>query len=352
MTYNGAKESPKHFELKTFLADRLRGQGLDPHVEKVVIGKGLSPEWKKPDVRVQYGNIEIVFELQISNTFLDVIVKRERFYRENEMFIVWVFGEFDLSPFTAKDIVYPNQHHAFVLNDRAKKESIKRGRLILECFFPNPQLRPEPTALPHQTRWGAALISLNDLTFDQDRWCVYYIDWEGQCARMEKAARDNDVTELIEYAFVYGDRNAGTEMVSRLLKELQIIYMHPFAILPREHASLIRLLGLLYSMKHGRVVFYSLPNLTAFANHLIDYSAQHIGHLLGASLAYQHQSDVLSKNSVRKKLSEYKQNPQRVVPCHRHDWLVERLFPEIAKISSQEKKDLFAMLTSDVNMWL
>ena len=51
-------------------------------------------EWKKPDISASYKNINIVFEIQLSTTFLSVIVDREYFYKDNQTYILWVFKNF------------------------------------------------------------------------------------------------------------------------------------------------------------------------------------------------------------------------------------------------------------------
>ena len=48
--------------------------------------------WRKPDVIAKYNNLNIVFELQLSTTFISVVVQRDIFYRLNDYFIIWVFN--------------------------------------------------------------------------------------------------------------------------------------------------------------------------------------------------------------------------------------------------------------------
>lgn len=83
MKYNGAKESPIHIELKEYVAEQLKKDNrfTDIQVEKVIKGKGWSKKWKKPDVSAKFGGRQLVFEVQLSTDFLDVIVKREVFYQ-------------------------------------------------------------------------------------------------------------------------------------------------------------------------------------------------------------------------------------------------------------------------------
>ena len=52
-------------------------------------------EWRKPDVKALYGDKFIAFEIQLSTTFLSVIVERREFYLKNNALIFWIFNEFD-----------------------------------------------------------------------------------------------------------------------------------------------------------------------------------------------------------------------------------------------------------------
>ena len=76
--YNGAKESELHYTLKTKLAYYLAQNKdvLKVRVEEVYKNLAISKEWRKPDVLTEWGNKQIAFELQLSTTFLSVIVGR------------------------------------------------------------------------------------------------------------------------------------------------------------------------------------------------------------------------------------------------------------------------------------
>jgi len=92
--YNGAKESELHFTLKTELANFLRknqhnSKGIEKvNVEKVIKDLAIPKVWKKPDVSSIYKGEPVVFELQLSTTFLSVINSRQEFYKANKTFIL------------------------------------------------------------------------------------------------------------------------------------------------------------------------------------------------------------------------------------------------------------------------
>lgn len=68
------------------------------------------------------------FELQISTTFIQVIVDRENFYKENNTYIMWIFLEFDCEQFTQLDISYANKSNTFVFDEEARNLSIKNKK--------------------------------------------------------------------------------------------------------------------------------------------------------------------------------------------------------------------------------
>jgi len=93
--YNGAKESARHIQMKEYVVKSLSADSRfsNIRVEKRWTGE-LSGEWRQPDVRATYNGIDIVFEIQLSTTFLDVIVERRRFYQREGGLLFWIFADF------------------------------------------------------------------------------------------------------------------------------------------------------------------------------------------------------------------------------------------------------------------
>ncbi|MFZ6641774.1 hypothetical protein ACO0LL_18695 [Undibacterium sp. TC4M20W] len=77
--YNGAKESALHGRMKSLVAQSLAAdkEFSDIKVEERWMGS-LSCEWRQPDICATYRGTKIVFEIQLSTTYLDVIVERIR----------------------------------------------------------------------------------------------------------------------------------------------------------------------------------------------------------------------------------------------------------------------------------
>ena len=96
--YGKIRESERHMRLKGFIAEMLSTpRSVDAGVSNVEIEKTVKSNlpylnWRKPDVMADYKGKKIVFELQLSTTFLGVVVDRDIFYRLNNYFIIWVFN--------------------------------------------------------------------------------------------------------------------------------------------------------------------------------------------------------------------------------------------------------------------
>lgn len=140
LKYNGEKESELHNRLKHLIGDYLvKTDSVDDvSIDKIYKDIAVSKEWKRPDVLANYKGKKIAFELQLSTTFLSVIVARTRFYNERSIFLIWVFADFsvinDLQKFTQKDVYYNNNFNVYVFDKDAERKSFSKGCLVLKCY--------------------------------------------------------------------------------------------------------------------------------------------------------------------------------------------------------------------------
>jgi len=188
--YHGVKESPLHKESKWFIAKHLEKNHL---VQSVTVEKvykdPISKDWKKPDILIDYQyykkNIKVAIELQLSTTFLSVIVSREHFYAKDQTFILWIFKKFNIDAtkqrFTDKDIFYSNNLNAFVLDDIAIRKSEDKNDLVLHCYYQKHFIENDELSF----KWEDKYVTLKDLTFDKYNYKVYYHDVEGEQKRLE-----------------------------------------------------------------------------------------------------------------------------------------------------------------------
>lgn len=202
--YNGAKESPLHFETKKLIKEIIESNNefSNIKVEKVLKSNTNYLEWKRPDISASYKNINIVFEIQLSTTFLSVIVDREYFYKENQTYILWVFRNFVIDEFkqrfTEKDVFYSNNRNAFVLDNEAINLSQQNNDLYLLCYYQIPIIEN----LKINYNWECKYVCFEQLTFDEVNFKVFYFDVDKeekilneQILKIEKELREKKIAK-------------------------------------------------------------------------------------------------------------------------------------------------------------
>lgn len=205
LKYNGQKEGVAHKTNKEKIAKLLLLDDLfedDVKVEATFRQEnhvGIAKEWRRPDIScvLKYSNIPLVIELQVSTTFLDVIINREAFYRRNGVYILWVFISFDPDKFTTLDIAYGNFANVFVFDAEAKSESEKFQKLMLKCYYRKPHITELNTI---SYVWECELVDFNILSFEEERKKVYYKDTEymKETAISEIYNREQEVKRMRE----------------------------------------------------------------------------------------------------------------------------------------------------------
>lgn len=183
--YARCNEGERHKRLKTKIAELLEmTPGVsDVKVEKNIIGNHPILNWKRPDILASFRGQEIVFELQLSTTFVSVIAERDLFYRLNKKFIIWVFNfdeqdeHVNLDNMMAKDIYYNNKMNVFIFDREAQKESEERGELILKCNWLKADGSWEYLNENSSNGLGGTFVCLSDLQYDST-YKPYYFDAE------------------------------------------------------------------------------------------------------------------------------------------------------------------------------
>ena len=181
-------QSQRHKNLKQELYDSLRDRNSlllgisNVEMEKRVYSTLPFFSWRQPDVQMEYQEHKIVFEIQLSTTFLSVITERDTFYRLNDYYIIWVFNfddnrkYVDLNNLAMKDIYFANKRNAFIFDDEARKWSRESGQLVLKCNW----VEPDSTWHYDNTErsFGGKPVTLDMLKFDHDTHKLYYYDAE------------------------------------------------------------------------------------------------------------------------------------------------------------------------------
>ncbi|GAB3531884.1 DUF6035 family protein [Photobacterium alginatilyticum] len=181
--YNGQKEGRTHRDNKHELANLLSMDSAfeDINVEKTFREEnptGIAKSWRRPDVAATYiaANQKVAFELQVSTTFIDVIISREQFYKENNAYIAWVFLNFEARTFSELDIAYANRGNALVFDKDAIEASKQANELILKCFYKKPEIIEDSDTVYINDYWEHVMVPVRELQFDKAEGKLYFVD--------------------------------------------------------------------------------------------------------------------------------------------------------------------------------
>ena len=240
LRYAGVKESALHQMMKEEVAEALRADSVrckDVKVEKVRRSTVDSALWRRPDVSATFMKRKLVFEIQLSTTYLNVIAEREAHYRDDKSFILWLFASFDPNGlrFVEKDILYANHGNAFVFDEVARERSKAEGKLILHCY----QLVKRGGLATGE--WADTFVDLANLTFDTSEYRAYLTPPE-----LRQLAAEFEDYWLTRMSLPGVDRYAKREEFFARFESAGLQY----------DDELGTLLNALYSLKTGTMVEY------------------------------------------------------------------------------------------------
>ena len=183
--YARCNEGERHKFLKAEIAKylELTNGVTDVRTENTVKGNHPILRWRRPDVIANYRGQEVVFELQLSTTFVSVIAERGLFYRLNQKYIIWVsnFDEqgehVDLTNMMVKDIYYNNRLNLFIFDHDAQRKSEELGELVLKCNWLTTDGSWQYPNGNTSDKLGGEFVKLSDLKFD-NTFKPYYRDAE------------------------------------------------------------------------------------------------------------------------------------------------------------------------------
>ena len=179
------EEGKLHRQLKFLIADTLENSGAETKIERYIVDEQDYHDRRRPDIRAIFLNKDIAIEVQITSTFMSVIVGREDFYASHNMFLLWVINEFRPYLFHQKDIIYSNKNQAFVLDEEARMRTAEEGILYLTCYYKSYYCDPQGDIVESST-YQHELITFDDLIFDEKDYSVYYFDADKNKKQCEK----------------------------------------------------------------------------------------------------------------------------------------------------------------------
>jgi hypothetical protein len=198
MKYNGAKESLAHIQLKEILKNSILADPSfknPPEIERV--WKGMERKiWRKPDVQATWQERRIAFEIQLSTTFLSIIIDRKEFYQNENGSLLWIFQSFNPNRTrrAEEDIFFNNNSNVFIVNQQTLQKSIETTQLIFECWYPLPRLRNGDI----YDDWQHDFVSIDNLKFEQSKQRIYFFDYETEKAKLELSLIDTGLRNTFE----------------------------------------------------------------------------------------------------------------------------------------------------------
>lgn len=229
--YGLVAESERHKRLKRLIHEALEGyasreKGVADVVEEKRVNSNLPyMNWRRPDIIAKYNNLNIVFELQLSTTFISVVVQRDIFYRLNDYYVIWVFNfddnqkYVDLTNLMCKDIYYANKRNVFIFDTEAQQASEEREELVLKCNW----LDTDNTWHYSSTKGNGdgILITIDELKFDKETAKPYYFDAETPYYEIHPEVKerllkeDRSKQQMIDDLQVRASREAEEAIVKR-----------------------------------------------------------------------------------------------------------------------------------------
>jgi competence CoiA-like predicted nuclease len=327
MKYNGVKESKPHVEIKEHLYGHLSNSNEYKNVKKEAVVKStdISGWWKKPDISFDYNSKRAVIEIQLSTTYLDVIVERETFYIQNEIYILWVFNEREISRFrfTEKDVFYDNKRNAFLVTDESKRISKERGELYLVCYYQKAQYENGRTI----DVWENEVVPFTALKFDPTSYKIYYHDYNESLLHVRNKIKNLTAIEFENYWLKRDSLDTETQRE----KDLYFIRIFGSDLVSDDsfpfEKKLLNILSALYSIKHGVIVGFRFPNFIALSNFILEQRPEFSKIYLWALHIYGKRKEVENVESFRHKVELYKK--EKPSQHQGYNSLFNVLFPEL-----------------------
>lgn len=312
--YNGAKESKKHKDMKERMEKVLTDDERfgKPEIEKTIKDINKKSKWRKPDIQCKYNNMPIAFEMQISHTFLSVIVERDIFYISNGIPLYWICDSFvpdsDDMKVLHRDIFYHHNCNLIVFDDEAYSYSINNKRLTFKVHWLEPRINNKII----YDNWCQDLVDFADIKYDEKTKKIFYYDYE----RNEKIARFKIKKEMVFDTIRNLDNEHSTNK-GREAFENEISSMREFNLEVwndnKDITVLFFLFNMFLSIRENKCYGYNFKNMKGLLNlfHITD-DRKELGWLLVEFLEngnYKGKNEPMFLKQKKDYLSgEYKKN--------------------------------------------
>lgn len=358
MKYNGAKESMLHRQMKLWLIESLYASGQFANIHQEGRWQGaVTDEWRKPDVRAVYRGIPIAFEIQLSTTFLDVIVERRLFYLKKGALLFWVFAKFedDGRRLTQDDVFFNNNQNAFIVSESTRDASREANDFILDCVWGTPALLWGTPKLDRQR------VSFSTLTLDRTTQQAYFYDYAAEHARLEAEEAEERAgwpAEFERWWLEVADRNPGLDdqeadsyefpnTAPRHWGDRDMLSTTPLQFYGPQLRLPTALLNALYSVKHGRPVGIRRKLFIEVGHWFVPNYPRNLLWFRKALQVWDRKAIIQAQDRsgnwakrVRSYKEELRADPEKFDADQRHGRLIEWLFPELLPLPLHAQEEI------------
>lgn len=178
MLFHGRTESLQHRQAKAAISSVLTSEPDLVNVAVEEVAKNIGKSWRKPDIRADFEDKTVVFEVQLSPIFHHVILERNDAYRENGWYICWIFDDVneDHPIMRELDAWVNNNYNLFGFDDKAKAATANSGRLHLTVKYYVFSIIEDGINSRLSGKWQTETVQFSDLTFDANQRMVYLHD--------------------------------------------------------------------------------------------------------------------------------------------------------------------------------
>lgn len=275
LKYNGAKESEPHKAIKGWLAASLRADPNFTSVETEARWNNRDRSaWRQPDVQALFKGIRVAFEIQLSTTFLDVIVERREFYRKEGGLLFWVFREFPAEDrrMTLEDVFYNNNRNAFIVSEDTAKQSQQSARFCLECRW----IEPIVSSAKIEEYWQRGVIGFDELTLDTQNQRAWRFDCDQARQDCQTLMRRQLISSckaaIRDFSIKAMDESFGYEDRVKVWCELQRQFDAVGLTLPSYDGGdrFRKLMCFLFSIEEGKPVGFKFQKLVQVGHYTFD----------------------------------------------------------------------------------
>lgn len=175
MVFNGRTESVLHKQTKNTIASALNEEPDITMVAVEEVAKKVGKTWRKPDIRADFKDKTVVFEVQLSPIFHHVILERNDAYRDNGWYICWIFDDVneDAPVMRELDAWVNNNYNLFGFDNKAREATETSGRLHLTVKYYTFNVIEDGLKSRLGGEWHTETVQFSDLTFDANQRMVY-----------------------------------------------------------------------------------------------------------------------------------------------------------------------------------